>query len=284
MVSSFNRNCVNDLQVPSTSSVPLRNSVLVLFILVATIGASVELLAQDDLAPIQGLEGAVEDLNGTIIPHRGEVSGKPFYLYLVGSYLSVGWVPHLNAWSIQLSRSGYGVHLWNAYGDTATPPSTGWVRTEGTEEWGTPYFGEPKSAQSSNLDLWRYSSIAGTGTADDTFLDATPLLGDNVQTAGTRSLFAIHTIGDPITGSGQFMNAHGNPAPLGYMHVYLFAVDTDIRPELSLLVTHFMAEFNWRELRYEFSIDTTTLEAGYYDVRISLPHGSAEVYRIKLIP
>ena len=132
----------------------------------------------------------------------------------------------------------------------------------------------------------RFVAVVGTGDAGaGAFLDSvlTVAEGEEAPMAGNRVLSAVFTVGDVISGSCQLVNADGKAGPFGYVHVYLYLVGTETSPETLSLVTHFLADYDYATKEYQFSIDTTELEPGYYDVHLAFP-GSSQTFRIQLMP
>ena len=127
-----------------------------------------------------------------------------------------------------------------------------------------------------------------TGDAGpDEFLDIVlPLAeGEEPPMIGEVPLVAVHAVGDVVTGSCQFLNSHGQPGLAGYIHIYVYSVDVDTRPETRELVAHWMANYNWDTQEYEIAWDTSELAPGYYDLRLYFGSpDTAQTFRMELAP
>ena len=127
-----------------------------------------------------------------------------------------------------------------------------------------------------------------TGDAGpDEFLDIVlPLAeGEEPPMIGELPLAAIHAVGDAVGGSCQFLDSYGQPGLAGYIHIYVYSVDVDARPETRELVAHWMAPYNWDTQEYMIAWDTSELAPGYYDLRLYFGSpDTAQTFRIELTP
>ena len=107
--------------------------------------------------------------------------------------------------------------------------------------------------------------------------------GEEPLMAGERVLTAIHVVGEMVTGSCQILGATGVPTCIAPVRVFLYSVDITTRPETIVFLSHAMADYNWDTLEYDFAVDTTGMEPGYYDLHLLFKDGSAEIFRIQLV-
>jgi len=100
---------------------------------------------------------------------------------------------------------------------------------------------------------------------------------------GSCSLSGIYEVGETISGAALICDPSFEPQCTLWLHLFLYAVDLDTRPETLTLVTHWVEHFDREQGTYVFDLDTTGVAEGIYDLYISIPGGPGEVLRIQLI-
>jgi hypothetical protein len=119
-----------------------------------------------------------------------------------------------------------------------------------------------------------------SGTFLDRCLDLAE--GEEPPMAGLCPLAAVYEIGDLVTGACSIMNPGGQPARGSYVHVFVYSVDIEVRPEGVILLDHWVVRYDRDAGGYAFSWDTTDIAPGYYDVYLSFADGSGHTCRIQI--
>ena len=128
--------------------------------------------------------------------------------------------------------------------------------------------------------------ITPMGTAGaSTFLDRCLQLGEGEEPpmAGLCQLTAIYEVGEAVTGACSILNPASNFVWRSYIHVFIYAVDIEVRPEVLTLLDHWVVRYDRDRDGYYYSWDTAEYALGYYDVYLAFPDGSGHTCRIQLI-
>lgn len=159
------------------------------------------------------------------------------------------------------------------------PPESGWTGGQGSP----PTIQGVGACREPVMSCVEVIPTGGAGPGE--FLDEILALaeGDVAPIIGESPLAAIHAVGDVISGSCQILGARGAETCACSVHVYFYSVDPTVSPEESTLELHGMADYNWDTREYEFSVNTTGLAAGYYDVLLAFPDLPTQSYRIQLV-
>ena len=107
--------------------------------------------------------------------------------------------------------------------------------------------------------------------------------GEEPPMVGSCPLAAIYEVGEVVTGACQILNPGGHAMRASYVHVFIYSVDIESRPEEKMLLNHWVARYNSSAGGYTFSWDTTDVPPGYYDVYLSFTDGSSHTCRIQLV-
>jgi len=129
-------------------------------------------------------------------------------------------------------------------------------------------------------------AITPMGTAGaSAFLDRRLELGEGEEPpmAGLRQVTAIYGVGEAVTGACSILNPSGNVAWGSYIHVFIYAVNIEVRPEALILLDHWVVRYDRDRGGYSFSWDTAEYALGYYDVYLSFANASSHTCRIHLI-
>ncbi|MFC2095510.1 beta strand repeat-containing protein [Candidatus Bipolaricaulota bacterium] len=122
-------------------------------------------------------------------------------------------------------------------------------------------------------------------TCDGSLLDRCLLLeeGENPPMVGLCELTAIYEIGEEVTGGCLLSRPNGSTLRGSFVHVYIYTVDPEARPEEVALLEHWIASYDTDYYGYCFAWDTVEQLPGYYDVHLFFPDASSTTFRIQLI-
>jgi len=101
--------------------------------------------------------------------------------------------------------------------------------------------------------------------------------------AGQCPLEAIYQVGEVVSGSCSICSPDGLAIRGTYVHIYIYCVDLEARPELRSLQAHWTVHYDVDTGLYSFDWETTGFDPGYYDVYLSFEDGSGHSCRIQLI-
>lgn len=218
------------------------------------------------------------DYDGTYVFTGMDADGYPTYKSDTG--YTVRYFKTNSTWRVAppAGVAGYTTPVTSA----TTPPPGSWASLN------APFGGATVSGggtcQSVVLDP---VVVVPTGRAgDDQFLDRTLDLseGQDPPMIGLLPLSAVYTIGEIVTGSCRILDAESERPVLSWVHVFIYAVDFEVSPEERLLLDHWMARHDWATREYLIEWETTGLDPGYYDLRLSFEDATAQTFRIELIP
>jgi hypothetical protein len=163
---------------------------------------------------------------------------------------------------------------------TDTPPRSGWYVVDGSLPAPSMSGGEPCGEPSQPPPI----EITGAGGGDGSLLDL-PLPvgeGEDPPMVGSLPLCGVFEVGEAITGGCIIYGSGGNPVRSSYIHIYLYSVDITTVPETIVLLDHWTVHYNYTTGEYSFEVDTTALDPGYYDVRLTFADGSSQVLRVQV--
>ncbi len=101
--------------------------------------------------------------------------------------------------------------------------------------------------------------------------------------AGQCPLEAVYQVGEVVSGSCSICGPDGLAIRGTYVHIYIYCVDLEARPELRSLQAHWTVHYDVDTGLYRFDWETTGFDPGYYDIYLSFADGSAHSCRIQLI-
>jgi len=122
---------------------------------------------------------------------------------------------------------------------------------------------------------------AGAGGFLDRCLDLAE--GEEAPMIGECALSAIYEVGEFVTGACNICDGAGSAMRGSYIHVYIYAVDIEPRPELLTLLDHWTVHYDQSTGGYTYSWDTQGMAPGYYDIHLGFAYGSSHTCRIQLI-
>ena len=124
----------------------------------------------------------------------------------------------------------------------------------------------------------------GTFVRENSILDQ-PITGE-APMVGSLPLAGEYTVAESVELSFQLRDANGNAITDLSLSLSISKVTIDENGEEShdVIPESFQITFNETNQTYEGSVDTTTLEAGIYDLFVSLPSGLLTRVRIQLNP
>ncbi len=125
------------------------------------------------------------------------------------------------------------------------------------------------------------AGAAGNGTFLDRYLDLGE--GEEPPIAGLSALAAVYEVGELISGRCLLLDDCDRLLRGSYLHIYIYSVDAEARPEGIVLVEHWTVHYTGDCAGYCFAWDSAGRPPGYYDVRLFFPDGSAHVCRIQLV-
>jgi len=106
--------------------------------------------------------------------------------------------------------------------------------------------------------------------------------GEEPPMIGLRPLAATYEVGEAVTGACSILNLARNVVWGSYVHVFIYAVDIEVRPEALSLLDHWVVRYDRDRDGYSYSWDTAEYSPGYYDVYLSFRDGSGHTCRIQL--
>jgi len=222
---------------------------------------------------ISGLTGDGLQFNGVELVYSGMTFGKPSFGFWDPGvvYASLQWIG--DQWSFMLDDDGYRKTfyfggLYGSAADTEIPPELGWVLEKS-------YSGY---VHSGTLRLIG-GAAATSGYVPPSFVSVAPT-GDGGGSGYLDAPSASFAVGDTISGSLKLLDGDGRSV-LGSVHIYVYSIDSSGN---HVLVSHLIAEFNWSTRQYEFSIDTSGLSPGSYDLAISIDGASTTYVGFELTP
>jgi len=121
---------------------------------------------------------------------------------------------------------------------------------------------------------------AGEGSFLDRCLDLEE--GEEPPMVGLRPLTAIYEAGEAVSGACLILNPGGQPVRGSYIHVYIYWVNLEERPETVALLDHWIVRYDPEAGAYCYSWDTTETAPGTYDICLAFADGSGHTCRIQL--
>ena len=107
--------------------------------------------------------------------------------------------------------------------------------------------------------------------------------GEEPPMVGLCPLTAIYDVGELVTGACGIFDPSGSIMRGSYIHVFIYAVSIDARPETLALLDHWVVRYDQDRSSYSYSWDTTDHAPGYYDVYLSFGDGTSLSCRIQLV-
>ena len=106
--------------------------------------------------------------------------------------------------------------------------------------------------------------------------------GEEPPMVGLYPLAAIYEVGELVTGACSICDAAGSVMRGSYVHLYIYTVDIEPRPETRTLLDHWTVHYDRDAGGYTYSWDTTDIAPGYCDLYLSFADGSSHTCRIEL--
>jgi len=170
--------------------------------------------------------------------------------------------------------------------DSASPPGTGWIFDDHYDSGGehepfvvsAPTMSGGQPCTSPNIVI---TGLGPNGAILDKSLDLAE--GEGPPLAGLCLLAAVYGVGDLVTGACSIEDEAGRTVRGAYIHVYIYSVDIEPRPEVKTLLDHWVVHYDQARDGYGYNWDTSGMASGYYDVYLSFGDGKSHTCRIQLI-
>ena len=198
------------------------------------------------------------------------------------------WVDFLeftNPQDMYGSLVGMARYIYTNASDSSTPPRTGWTLGEYLEGGVHDSFVVNTPTLSGGQPCTPPSFVITGLGPDGAILDQTLALpeGEEPPMVGLCPLAAIYDVGDLVTGACSIDDEEGSTVRGTYIHVYIYSVDIEPRPDVVTLLDHWTVHYDRDRGGYSYGWDTRGYAPGYYDVHLSFGDGTSHTCRIQLI-
>ncbi|MFC2082980.1 hypothetical protein ACFLSG_02960 [Candidatus Bipolaricaulota bacterium] len=202
------------------------------------------------------------------------------------------WICQVSVWQFTdpqnpwATITGQVQYVFANTSDSATPPKTGWTLAYSHEE-GVHYpFVVSPPTMSGGEPCPPPLSFVITGLGPEGALLDQPLdlaEGEDPPMVGLSPLAAIYDVGDLVTGACSIDDEAGRTVRGTGIHVYIYSVDIEPRPEVVTLLDHWTVnQYDSVRGGYGYSWDTSGYAPGYYDVHLSFADGTSHTCRTQL--
>ena len=172
------------------------------------------------------------------------------------------------------------LYLHDGGSDVPPPPSGGWEPFHPDLLPAPIVTGGQPCSQTPPPPPLQISPAGVCGSYLDRCLDLPE--GEAPPMVGLCPLAAVYEVGEVVTGACSICDAAGSVMRGSYVHLYIYTVDIEPRPETRTLLDHWTVHYDRDAGGYTYSWDTTDIAPGYCDLYLSFADGSSHTCRIEL--